>query len=207
MVKSALAMLLSEEDMPLVSVRKSFRPATASGRSRWWFTVRAPESVLQSLDLAWADSAASLTWRLQSSLRSRPLPSSAAVPPSSLASDGVEGTDSDPQPTSPVPLSSESSRAPPVSTCVIPPSSLGVSTSGLLDAGVPVSTLSTSSPSVSSQDVFLSFPDQPCTTSVGGSVVCPSVIGSQRGSAPVSPQSDDLPAAPGSPLVLPPPHP
>ena len=77
-VKSSLEPLLTKEAFSLLSIKKSYRPRTDSQKSRWWFTVLASESVLQSLDHTWATSAPP-SWQLRSSLFRRS--SSGGSPP------------------------------------------------------------------------------------------------------------------------------
>ena len=195
-VRSALAPLLSEGDMLSVSVKKSYRSGSVSRRSRWWFTVRGPESVLQSLDLAWADSAASFTWRLQSSLRVRPLPPPMVAPPSSLIPADAEGKDPALHPALPA-LSFQSSEAPPVVTCAVPPSPCPcVSASKVMTTEVLVSTLSDPSLSMSTQE------------GPSNGLACSSTaMDPSLSPAPINLPVVDLPVVSGPPLVPLPPHP
>ena len=75
MKKQVLSALVPSENPQSTSVKKSMR--RSHNRTKWWFTVIAPEDSLDNLENSWSVMKSNLNWKLQKSLHQPGTPSEA----------------------------------------------------------------------------------------------------------------------------------
>ena len=73
--QQALSALVPSKDSQSIRVKKSMR--RSRDRTKWWFTVMAPEDTLATLENSWSVTECNMTWKLQKSLRQPGTPSEA----------------------------------------------------------------------------------------------------------------------------------
>ena len=86
-VQWALSALVPSEDSQSIRVKKSVR--RSRDRTKWWFTVMAPEDTLATLENSWSVTECNMTWKLQKSLRQSGTPSEAGDATQASTSEGA----------------------------------------------------------------------------------------------------------------------
>ena len=87
-VFDSLSSNLDHSESQLLRVKKTVKRDSNSDRSRWWYTIMAPQAVLRKIDNGWPDMSVPSHWMLCASLmerprqQARPLNSADAHPPS-----------------------------------------------------------------------------------------------------------------------------
>ena len=89
-VQRALSALVPSEDSQSIRVKKSVR--RSRDRTKWWFTVMAPEDTLATLENSWSVTECNMTWKLQKSLRQPGTPSEAGDATQASTSKGAVST-------------------------------------------------------------------------------------------------------------------